>query len=274
MSEAPAQTFTNAPTQSINEPAPLVHVDWLDPIPSCINPLIGAADPLFEVLYQLACNGLKPNEAAVAAFNVELRNLLVTFERQALSKGYDEQLVRAAHYALCTQLDEAVVIALKGFEGMWTTISLLSHFHKETSGGEKYFTLITHYSINPALHLHMLELLYLGIAMGFSGVYGTLVGGDTELGAIHNALYAQIRNQRGPIETELSPQWQGTYGPPPKQPHTVSGWFVMLITGLCLALIYGGLSWQLSVQRELTIQAFQRNDPARAAEFSTTEYPR
>lgn len=59
-----------------------------------------------------------------------------------------------------------------GNESEWSKISLLSSFHNETFGGEKFFQLLDRLSKNPVKHLPMLELMYLCLALGFEGKYG------------------------------------------------------------------------------------------------------
>ncbi|WP_206197454.1 type IVB secretion system protein IcmH/DotU, partial [Pseudomonas viridiflava] len=82
---------------------------------------------------------------------------------------HDQML--AARYVLCTVLDEAVLTTAWGSSSNWSTMSLLSHFHQETFGGEKFFQLLERLGSNPARHLHLLELMYLCLALGLKGKY-------------------------------------------------------------------------------------------------------
>jgi len=107
--------------------------------------------------------------------------------------------VMAARYVLCTVVDEAVVTTPWGNESEWSQMSLLSSFHNETFGGEKFFQLLDRLSKNPVKHLPMLELMYLCLSLGFEGKYRVQARGMLELEGIRDALYRQIRQLRGDV---------------------------------------------------------------------------
>src|SRR5690606_40799872 len=88
---------------------------------------------------------------------------------RALQEGVENSQVMATRYVLCTAIDEAVVTTPWGNESEWSQMSLLSSFHNETFGGEKFFQLLERLSRNPVKHLLMLELMYLCLALGFEG---------------------------------------------------------------------------------------------------------
>ncbi|NVL25105.1 hypothetical protein F2S68_22585 [Pseudomonas syringae pv. actinidiae] len=64
-------------------------------------------------------------------------------------RAIDNDQLLAARYVLCTVVDEAVLNTSWGSKSDWSKISLLSRFHKETFGGEKFFQLLERLSTNP-----------------------------------------------------------------------------------------------------------------------------
>lgn len=218
-----------------------------------INPMIGAAAPLLSEVVRL-----RQSYAAedLHVLKQRLAASLRLFEQRALADGIDSGEVMAARYALCTTVDEAVVTTPWGNAGDWSQFSLLSSFHNETFGGEKFFLLLERLSRNPAKHLALLELLYLCLALGFEGKYRVLPRGMLKLEAIRDSLYQQLRQLRGDVPRELSPHWQGLDARPRRLVRLVPWWLVALFTLICLASLYGGFSLALEQQRDRLLQGY------------------
>lgn len=218
-----------------------------------INPMIGAAAPLLSEVVRL-----RQSYAAedLHVLKERLAASLRLFEQRALASGLDSGEVMAARYALCTTVDEAVVTTPWGNAGDWSQLSLLSCFHNETFGGEKFFLLLERLSRNPAKHLALLELLYLCLALGFEGKYRVPPRGMLELEAIRDSLYRQLRQLRGDVPRELSPHWQGLDARPRRLVRLVPWWLVALFTLICLASLYGGFRLALEQQRDSLLQGY------------------
>ncbi|MFC0667505.1 type IVB secretion system protein IcmH/DotU [Azotobacter chroococcum] len=225
-----------------------------EPFALGLNPLAGAAAALLAEAVQLRHAGQAED---LHALNRRLGDELRLFEQRALQAGLENSEVMAARYVLCTLLDEAVVSTPWGNESEWSQMSLLSRFHNETFGGEKFFRLLERLGRNPVKHLALLELMYLCLALGFEGQYRVLPRGMLELEAIRDALYRQIRQLRGDVPREISPHWQGLEDGRRRLVRSVPGGLLALSTLLCLALLYGGFAWVLGEQRERVLQPFQ-----------------
>ncbi|MEX5451705.1 type IVB secretion system protein IcmH/DotU, partial [Stutzerimonas stutzeri] len=171
-----------------------------------LNPLVAAASPLLSEVVRFK-HSLESED--LQALHGQLSSAIKLFEHRALHDGAESSQVMAARYVLCTVLDEAVVTTPWGNESEWSQMSLLSSFHNETFGGEKFFQLLERLSRNPVKHLPMLELMYLCLSLGFEGKYRVLPRGMLELEAVRDSLYRQIRQMRGDIPRELSPHWEG-----------------------------------------------------------------
>lgn len=225
------------------------------------NPLVAASALLLSEVVRLKTHASAEN---FDALNERLNVAIKLFEHRALQEGVEGGQVMAARYVLCTVVDEAVVTTPWGNESAWSQMSLLSTFHNETFGGEKFFQLLEHLSRNPVKHLAMLELMYICLSLGFEGKYRVLPRGMLELEAIRDSLYRQIRQLRGDIPRELSPHWEGLKEGRRRLVRIVPGWLVAVATVAGLALLYAGFSWVLHEQRGTVLQPYQAAEVAPA----------
>ncbi|BAP77195.1 DotU family type IV / VI secretion systemprotein [Pseudomonas sp. MT-1] len=223
-----------------------------------LNPLVAAASSLLSEVVRLK-HSYEGED--LLALNQRLSRELKLFEHRALHDGAESSQVMAARYVLCTAIDEAVVTTPWGNESEWSQMSLLSSFHNETFGGEKFFQLLERLSRNPVKHLPMLELMYLCLSLGFEGKYRVMPRGMLELEAVRDSLYRQIRQLRGDVPREVSPHWQGLKDTRRRLVRIVPWWMVALCTLICLGMLYAGFAWVLGEQRETVLQPYQSIDP-------------
>lgn len=224
-----------------------------------LNPLVAAASELLSEVVRLKHSTVLEN---LAALKERLTSAMKLFEFRAVQDGVENSQVMAARYVLCTVVDEAVVTTPWGNESEWSKISLLSSFHNETFGGEKFFQLLDRLSKNPVKHLPMLELMYLCLALGFEGKYRVMARGVLDLDGISDALYRQIRQLRGDVPRELSPHWQGLSDQRRGLVRIVPWWMVALFILVCLVVMYSGFAWVLGEQRDTVLQPYQSLDAA------------
>ncbi|WP_397450591.1 type IVB secretion system protein IcmH/DotU [Pseudomonas sp. NA-150] len=228
---------------------------------SSINPLIRAASELVSFVVQTKDTGKLGD--LVTTHNELLEHLKI-FEERALFQGVDGSLLEEASYVLCTVVDDVVVhaesdaVEKKG----WLQMSLLGERHKETFGGEKFFQILDRRSTDPVKYLHLLELMYLCLALGFEGKYRLQERSHTRLGEIRDGLYRIIRHLRGDVPRELSPHWHGLKDQRRNLVRMVPWWLVLLFTFVCLAVMYSGFAWVLSEQRESILEPYRQLDSA------------
>ncbi|QJQ18876.1 DotU family type IV/VI secretion system protein [Pseudomonas sp. SK] len=219
-----------------------------------LNPLVAAAGELLSEVVRL-----KHSDTAEDLANLKerLSACIRAFEARTHYEGVENGQVTVARYLLCTVVDEAVVTTPWGNESQWSQMSLLSAFHNETFGGEKFFALLDRMSKNPVKHLAMLELMYLCLSLGFEGKYRVIDRGMSELEGIRDALYRQIRQLRGDVPRELSPRWEGLDRQRNSPVRIVPWWSVALFTLVSLVVMYSGFAWVLGEQRTAVLQPFQ-----------------
>jgi type VI secretion system protein ImpK len=170
------------------------------------NALLQAAVPLLVLAGRL--------RGQIANADVEkLRSQAVqeirAFEERARQANVPSEDVLAARYAICTVIDEAVLNTPWGAQSGWAGQSLLVTFHRESSGGEKFFQILDRVMSEAPRYLALLEVLHVCLALGFEGRYRLDERGPARLAEVRQNLYRIIQNLRVGAETDLSPHWKG-----------------------------------------------------------------
>jgi type VI secretion system protein ImpK len=236
-SESPAQAtaaFAPPPAEAVPQQINLQSGD---------NPLVGSAMALLSVVAQLRNSA---SHADVPGLRNKLINEVKTFEAKALQAGCLPEHVQAARYALCSLLDEAILNTPWGCNSLWTTQNLLVTFHKESWGGEKFFQVLRNLIAQPGTYLHLLELFYFCLSLGFEGKYRVLEHGTTRLEEVRENLYLVIRRQRGDFDRELSLHWRGITDKRNALAKYVPLWVVASVAGLILTLVFLGFLYTIN----------------------------
>ena len=222
------------------EPPPLPEEP---PVTGGLNPLIAAANPLFDMLPQLRSSLQHP---APAALRDGLAQGIRKFESQARAAGVSAEHLVVARYALCTLIDETAASTPWGASGAWAQQGLLALFHNETSGGEKFFLLLARLAENPQANLQVLEFMYVCLQFGLEGRYRVAEGGHRQLDTIRQHILAMIRKQHGEYERDLSPSWRGVTAVAQSRLAFLPLWVVGAVAAVILVAIYLGFSLSLS----------------------------
>src|SRR6202040_2939840 len=96
-----------------------------------------------------------------------------------------------------------------GAQSGWAGQSLLVTFHREAAGGEKFFQILDRLVGGAQPYIPLIELLYVGLALGFEGRYRLDPRGAAALTDVRQNLYRRIEALRGRFEPELAPRWKG-----------------------------------------------------------------
>lgn len=210
---------------------------------SGLNPIVNAASTLiavFEKTHQ------SMSHADVGGLHRGLTNEIKLFENKLKELGVKPEVVLSARYCVCTAMDEAVLNTPWGTESGWSQRSLLSVFHNETAGGEKFFLILERMKEYPAENIDLLELLYLFLSLGFEGKYRVINRGRDMIEQLRDELYSIIRRQRGEFERSLSPNWQGLGNTRNSLTSYLPFWVVASVLAAVLFLSYSGFRvWML-----------------------------
>lgn len=207
-----------------------------------LNPLVNAAITLIAVFEKTHKSMSHPN---VGGLHQRLVNEIKSFETKAKEQGIQPEIVLSARYVLCTVLDESVLNTPWGAESAWTQRTLLSMFHNETSGGEKFFVILDRMRDMPAENLYILEMIYIFLSLGYEGKYRVVHRGKETLEQIRDELFRIIRNHRGEYERTLSPSWQGLGRMKNSLAQYIPMWVVASVVCGVLLLSYSGFRYWL-----------------------------
>lgn len=214
----------------------------LPEILSGANPLVRAANRLINLVPQIRAMA---HTGSLAQLREKLASEIRMFEQRALEASIPQDQVIGARYCLCTVLDETAMQTPWGSNGEWAQHSLLTHFHDETWGGEKYFQLLSRVAQNPQKHLDLLELMYFCIALGFEGRFRVIENGRGQLETLRQRLATIIQTAKGERERGLSPHWRGEEGV--VQPwRVIPAWVVATVCGAIGLAIYIAFSFLLA----------------------------
>lgn len=212
-----------------------------------LNPLVNTASMLIAVFYKTRQSVSHSN---VGGLHRQLVSAIRQFEETARSKAIKPEIVLSARYILCAALDEAVLNTPWGAESAWTQRTLLSMFHNETNGGEKFFALLERVNAYPAENLEILELMYILLSLGFEGKYRVISRGRDKIEQIRDELYKVLRRYRGDYEKSLSSTWSGLGKTKNSLAHYVPLWVISSIVVGILVVSYSGFRYWLHQSTE------------------------
>ena len=210
--------------------------DPTDFLGSSINPLVDSASSILVLAPRLRQT---VSQHDVDFLRRELVDQIKSFESAAQKGDYSSEVVLTGRYLLCCYLDEAILMTPWGGESGWSSNSLLSIFHNETWGGEKFFQVTEGLLRSPSQNIDTLELVMVCLSLGFEGKYSVMDRGLSQLSQLQDDIYRAIADNRGDFERELSPSWRGVTDQRNILIRHVPLWVVAAIAGLLLLVLYG-----------------------------------
>lgn len=218
-----------------------------------LNPIVNAASTLLAV-FSKTREAL--NHANVGGLHQQLDREIKAFNVKAREEGVKEDQIVIARYLLCTILDEAVLNTPWGAESAWNRRSLLSVFHNETAGGEKFYAIVDRLRVTPHENIDVLELVYICLSLGYEGKFRVVSRGKEQLELLRDELFQMIRQVRGEYERALSPCWQGIGNTRKTLTSYIPAWVIASVIAGMMALTYSGFRYWLDQSSETVIQQF------------------
>lgn len=164
------------------------------------NLMLDAAAPLFGLVIRLRTLDELPN---IKDVHQKVRKQIENIQEEMRQHGYEPAQTLAYSYALCLYIDEAVMERPWGKNSCWSQEPLLSIFHDETWGGEKFFTVLSRLMQEPARYQDVLEFMYFALCLGLRGKYAIAPKGEETLNALIHQLHGMLRELRGPTPEEV-----------------------------------------------------------------------
>ncbi|MBK0327124.1 type VI secretion system protein TssL [Rhodobacteraceae bacterium F11138] len=269
-SSAPALDAFGVPAAAAAEAPARKSAPVATPSLTGMNKLIACASTLFSLISRIRnrAQHMDPDKLRQSVV-AEVR----AFENRALQAGISAQEVKVARYALCATLDDVVLNTPWGGQSSWGLQSMVGTFHRETVGGDRFYDLLARLEKEPGANIDMLEFLYMCMSLGFEGRLRVEQGGAEKHLQIRGALARIIRAQRGPLERDLSPHWEGENKP--FQPRSVWRvvWIAVAVTAAVLMIQFVGLSWALSTSTERVVGQLSVIDSGPVAELQRRAPP-
>lgn len=205
-----ARRLANEPARAARPasppPAAAPHLAVADFLSGGSNPILQAAAPLITIASRLQWSVA---QADVAALRAQALQEVRAFDDRLRASGVQPEDALVARYLLCTFFDSAVLNTPWGAQSDWSGQSLLITFHKEKSGGEKFFQILDRMHGQPQRYIDLLELQYVCLALGYEGMYRLDERGAARLEELRHDLFRTIRDTRQLQPAELSVQWKG-----------------------------------------------------------------
>jgi len=210
--------------------------DGLNPVVAAASVLLGLASRIRGTATQKDIEGLRDRVVR------ELK----TFEANASATGLPRELVRTAHYALSATIDDLVLSTPWGSQSSWAKRSMVSTFHNEVVGGERFYEILNQLHKNPGRSADVLELMYVCLALGFEGRLRVTGRGTSEHSRVREGVYRTLRDRRGDFERELSPHWRGIAALHRPLTSYIPTWVIAVVAVAILTLMFMGFTYALS----------------------------
>ena len=152
-------------------------------------------------------------------------------EAQLNTLGIDSHTWVDFRYALCCALDEAVMSQPWGHQGVWAGYSLLTRFHNESWGGERFFIRLSELMTDPERHRSVLRFFLLCLDLGYEGRYRVLPQGEVALQRLRQRLHQQL------YPTSSASCALHLISPPQPKQHHAEAPLSLLLYALALVLI-------------------------------------
>lgn len=228
------------------------------PLELGLNPVCAAATPLLNLGRRLRGSAVQMD---VEALRRRVIDELRRFERDILAAGTPPDQARAAHYALCATLDDLALNTPWGAYSSWSRQGLVSTFHVDVTGGERFFDLLTFMHKDPGTNRDVLALMYLCLSIGFEGRFRVVPQGALELSRIRESLYSTLRQVYGDFERELSPHWRGEDARHRPLRASAALWLAGSLVAAALLLGFFGLNASLAKQSDATLSRIAAAPP-------------
>ena len=137
-----------------------------------------------------------------------IERLLERFTTDA-KRNSDADTASKARYVLCAAIDESILNTPWGENSAWSQKPMLSKFHNETYGGEKFYGILDSEVTADVKNYDLIELLYMCLSLGFLGKMRIDKQGQTKAEKIRANTYQILVKNRNrfkrPLSTNTSP---------------------------------------------------------------------
>ncbi|MCW8348640.1 MULTISPECIES: type IVB secretion system protein IcmH/DotU [Vibrio] len=219
-----------------------------------VNPLV---DQFTWLIASLSCMSSIPWLDDPMPFREQVAREIRKGERKLNDMELDRASILVIRYCLCAAMDESVCRQEWGANSYWSQNSLLSEFHNETSGGDKFFIILERLKTDPRKYRHVIEFLYLLLQLGFQGKYGREERGNEKLAEIGSTIYRLVRDDRLAEQEKVSlVNLNAKYLKKPLK-RVVSPKLILTVSGVTLALMYAATYVLIDLKFQQLLEVYQ-----------------
>lgn len=172
-----------------------------------------------------------------ALLRERIERMLGRAEREARARGYADEHVLDASFAVAALIDEAVQTSDWDGRGGWLDRPLQLERYDRTDAGEEFFVRLDALRARPAEHLEVLEVYYLCMMLGFEGRYR--FQRQTELRLLAENTHDKIAREGGSV---LAPNALPREAPLEIVRSSLPVWVAPLAALVLAVIVYAGLS--------------------------------
>lgn len=207
------------------------------------NPVVDHAGTLVSIGVQVRNS---QSHEDITALRVQCVELIKNYEQSLRNANLPSDDIESARYCLCCYLDESVLNTSWGGESLWASESLLSTFHKETLGGEYFFTLLQDCLQQPQQKHQLLELMYLCLTLGFTGKMRIESQGEQKLEHLRDKVFHALQAVKGDRHKALSPHWRDRVIQDAAFVQPFPMWVIGALFAVLTLFIYMGFSYSIN----------------------------
>ncbi|MCE0559223.1 MULTISPECIES: type IVB secretion system protein IcmH/DotU [unclassified Motilimonas] len=215
------------------------------------NGLIDAALPLIGMVIRVRKLAYLDDVSRLYSQTV---NEISAIEIELNERGYENAIIIAYRYVLCSFIDEAVMGTEWGSHSEWAEHSLLTRFHNETWGGEKVFTILNRLQDEPTRYQDILEFIFLCFNLGFEGRYKVLVNGKDEYKQIVGSLYDLLKKHRREPSRQLTNALNNVANTKYRLSKQLPVWSVFALFGGVILTAFIFYSWSLHSKSSMVLE--------------------
>lgn len=163
--------------------------------------LVQAARPILALAPQLKqING----QIDSSQLHTKICSLINEFTHLAGKIEPDLEIRNNAQYVLCALIDETILNTPWGETCGWSQNPILSTFHKETYGGERFYQILEECLSQPHDNLQLIEIIFVALSLGFMGKFRIDPQGPIKIEKLRSRLYEVLTRSRDKYNKELS----------------------------------------------------------------------
>lgn len=158
-----------------------------------INPLIAACDPILTLVSILKTIE-PPNN--YDKFLQDFIHEIHAFKHRAQLAHYSTEVINAAHLALCNLIDETMATITTWNNNEWPHNNYRNQLYNNVPHDLNFYAIVDQVLDNTYNNLHLIELLYLCLALGFTGKHCNPNQENIDPTIITDKLYQAINQHR------------------------------------------------------------------------------